>query len=410
MAVYQKFNQEPFNIGFARKNINDTTTLGQVQAAYLYNYLMASTPQDTMALHLSQKLLNTKANLAFSEWLNLSRKGFFFRNYLHQQGIETARHLNFISASDYKFLYAKYLLYLGESQKAATEFEMLKTNAFTPYALQDILYHLAIAHSESRNESKAKETWQKVLESGSTEKVKIAQKMIDIYKFEPQDWQKADDTIRFGLVYYRKTDLNDQIQIAKNIKNPDLKIKAVSHLMERLLESQEIQKAENLFNELPQDIETSLEVQAELNIAYLKLMYQKNDKKRVAEIIEKLPLSKRFESYRYFFRAWIAEESQAQEALKMYRKAIQANPFNLFFYSPTINLENKLGKPQEKGFDWAMQAIQFKDEAVEAWIIYFNQCLQAGFLDFVPSVLDKIKELNPNIYPKYQAIFQQNKR
>lgn len=410
LAVYQQFNEAPFQIDFARKNLDDTTTLGQVQAAYLYNYLAASTPKDTTALYLSQKLLNTKANLPFSEWLNLARKTYFFRNYLHQQGIETARYLNFISAADYQFLYAKYLLYLGESQKAAKEFDILRANAFSSYSLQEVLYHLAIAHSESQNEKLAQETWQKVAENSSAEQVKIAQKMLQIYNYSPEKWQEADDTLRFGLIYYRKGKLNEQVEIAKSIKNIDLKVKAISFLMENLLQNQDTQNAEILFNQLPKDIETSLDVQAGLNIAYLKLMYQQSNKKRVEEIIEKLPLSKRFEPYRFFFKAWLLEENKAEEARKMYAKAIEGNPFDLYFYPAAISLENKVSKPQDKGFDWAMQATQFRGEAVEAWGIYFNQCLAAEFFDFIPSVLEKIKELAPETYPRYKAIFEEKKR
>ncbi len=325
-------------------------------------------------------------------------------------GRETARYLNFISAADYQFLYAKYLLYLGESQKAAKEFDILKANAFSSFSLQEVLYLSAIAHSESQNEKIAQETWQKVAENSSAEKVKIAQKMLQIYNYSPEKWQEADDTLRFGLIYYRKGKLNEQVEIAKSIKNVDLKVKAVSFLMEKLLQNQDTQKSENLFNQLPKDIETSLDVQAGLNIAYLKLMYQQNNKKRVEEIIEKLPLSKRFEPYRFFFKAWLLEENKAEEARKMYTKAIEGNPFDLYFYPATIALENKLSKPQDKGFDWAMQATQFRGEAVEAWGIYFNQCLAAEFFDFIPSVLEKIKELAPETYPRYKAIFEEKKR
>ncbi|GAB4125432.1 MAG: hypothetical protein OHK0045_05890 [Raineya sp.] len=410
LTVYQKWNEAPLRVNFARKNLDDTTTLGQVQAAYLYNYLAASKPKDTTALYLSHKLLNTQANLAYSEWLNLARKIYFFRNYLHQQGIETARYLNFISATDYQFLYAKYLLYLGESEKAAKELDKLKANAFSSYPYQEVLMHTAIAHSEARNENLAKATWQKVVENASAEKVKIAQKMLQIYDFKPEKWQEADDTLKFGLVYYRNISLKEQTAIAKNIKNIDLRVKAISFLMEKWLEKQDIQTAENLFETLPKDIETSLDVQTGLNVAYLKLLYQKNDKQQVAEILDKLPLSKRCEPYRFFFKAWLMEENKAEEARKMYTKAIEGNPFDLYFYPAAIALENKLSKPQDKGFDWAIQAMQFKPENVEAWEIYFNQCLAAEFWDFIPSALEKIKELAPEIYPRYKAIFEEKKR
>lgn len=410
LAVYQQFNQEPFRVDFARKNLNDTTTLGQVQAAYLYNYLAASTPKDTNALYVSKKLLNTQSNLLYSEWLNLARKIYFFRNHLHQQGIETARFLNYISSAEYQFLYAKYLLYLGENEKAAQELNTLKSNAFSSYPLQEVLYHLAIAYSESQNESVAQEIWQKIAKEGTSERAQTAQKMLDLYEYNPEKWQEANDTLRFGLVRYRKGKLNEQISIAKSIKNPDLKVKAMSFLMEKMLANAETEKAENLFMSLPQDIETSLEAQSELNVAYLKLLYQKNDKKRTAEIINQLPLSKRFEPYRFFFQAWIMEESKTAEAKLMYQKAIEGNPFNLYFYPALIALENKTGKPQEKAFDWAVQATQFKNEDANAWIIYFKQCLAAEFFDFIPSVLEKIKELAPETYPTYKAIFEEKKR
>ena len=411
LSLYQKFNREDFRIDFARKNTEDTTILGKIQAAYLYNFLATAPPSDTMALYIAGKLLNTQSNIQYSDLLNAARKNFYLRNSQNQKGIEAAKMLNYISAAEYQFNYAKYLLYLGESQKAAQEFDKLSGNAFSVFPYREVLYHSAIAHSESKNEDIAKVLWRNIVSDTSTKrKVAIAKKMLQIYNYDIEKWQETSDTIRFGLVYYRKDKLNRQVEIAKSIQNADLKVKAFAFLMETFLKSDEIEAAQALFDALPQDIETSLEAQNKLNIAYLKLLFMKNDKQAVSGIIEKIPLAKASEGYRYFLKAWLVEENKAIDAIKGYAMAIESNPFDLFFYPKMIALQNKLGNKQTKAYDYSVQAIRFKEEEITAWEIYFLQCLEAQFDDFAQDALLKIKELNSEIYPKYKAILEEKKR
>ena len=410
LNLYRKHNKEKFRIDFVRKNLNDTSTLNKIQLAYLYNFLATAPLTDTMALHLSQKLLRVESNLPFSDKLNLCRKIFYFNNNQNQKGIETARFLNFISASDYQFNYAKYLLYLGESQKAAKEFRNLASNAFSSYPYEEVIFHAAIAYSESHDENSAQELWQRIASQSDKNKATIAQKMLKIYKQEPQKWQETDDTTRFGLVYYRKTDTSTQIEITKSLKNPDLKVKAIAFLMQKMLEENDTETAQKVFALLPQDIETSLDAQSELNVAYLKLLFLQNNKAKVAEIIEQIPLTKSSEGYRYFLKAWLIEDEKTNDALKAYADAIESNPFDLFFYPKMIALQNKLGKQQTEAYDFALQATRFKEEDVKAWILHFEQCLEAQYYDYAQSSLSKIKELSPELYPKYQTIFEQRKR
>lgn len=411
LSLYQKLNKEDFNINFARKNLEDTTILGKIQAAYLYNFLNTAPPSDTIALHIVGKLRNTQSNIQYSDLLNLAMKSFYIKNKQNQKGIESARMLNYISAAEYQFNYAKYLLYLGESQKAALEFDKLAGNAFSSVPYREVLYHTAIAYSESRQENRAKQLWQQIVsDTAARARVSIARKMLQIYNYDIEKWQEAEDTTRFGLVYYRKEDIKKQIEIAKSIKNTDLKVKSFAFLIEKALKNKETDIAQNLFDLLPKDIECTLEAQNNLNLAYLKLLFEKNDKQNMANIIEKIPLSKIFEGYRYFFKAWLLEENKAIDAAKWYAMAIESNPFDLFFYPKTIALQNKLGDKQGKAYDFAIQAIRFKKEDVQAWQIYFEQCLEAQFDDFAQDALFKIKELSPDIYPKYQAIFETKKR
>ena len=411
LSLYQKLNKEDFNINFARKNIEDTTILGKIQAAYLYNFLATAPPSDTLALHIAGKLLNTQSNIQYLDLLNMSRKIFYLKNTQNQKGIESARMLNYISAAEYQFNYAKYLLYLGESQKAALELDKLAANAFSSVPYREVLYHTAIAYSESRQENRAKELWQQIVsDTAARTRVSMAQEMLQIYSYDIEKWQEAKDTTRFGLVYYRKDDIKKQIEIAKSIKNTDLKVKSFAFLMEKAIKNKEIDVAQNLFDLLPQDIESTFEAQSNLNLAYLKLLFEKDDKQNMANIIEKIPLSKVFEGYRYFFKAWLLEENKAIDAAKWYAMAIESNPFDLFFYPKTIALQNKLGNKQSRGYDFAIQAIRFKEEDVQAWQVYFEQCIEAQFDDFAQDALSKIKELAPETYPKYKAIFEEKKR
>lgn len=408
LHLYNKPVQEEFKLDFARKSQEDTSALDIIQASYLHNFLLTSQKQDTLALHITKKLASTQANASFLEFLKLAQQSFWFKNKDQQSAIENSRFLAYLSPKRYLMPFGQHLLLLNQPEQAAMQFAGL-ANTPSYYSTLDVFYHLGATLAEKGSLSESEKLWQRVAQdSSNAQRSRYAQKMIRIIQADSQKWETYDDTTRFGLIYYHKN-LPKEVKnkISLSIQNPDLKVKAFAHLIHLYLDENQTEQADSLFQKLDKNLVVTLSAQTELNAAYLKLCYQKQDWQSLQKVVANIPLSFAQEYLRTFYQALLAEDNRQKEAL--FRKALQGNPFDLSLYSAVIRFYNEQKKDKETAYNWAVQAIRFQENDARAWKIYIQQCLEANYLDFAEQGLLKLQELAPEDYRRFQTIYEKQK-
>ncbi|KOY85728.1 hypothetical protein AD998_05780 [bacterium 336/3] len=409
LSVYRKTIKDPFKLNFARNSIADTSQLNILQASYLHNYLVASQDKDTMAFHITKKLSNTSTNSIFVDFLKIAQQIYFFKQQNQQASIENSRYLSYLSPARYQMQFGQNLLYLGEPAQAIEQFTNL-SNILSYNSIPDIFYHRAAALSEAGNLIDAEKIWEQVaLDSSNLKRRYYAQKMLTILKAETKNWKDYDDTTRFGILYYKRPEIDIQKNIASAIQNPDLKIKAYACVIEALLEENKVQEADEFFQKLDKNVQVTLSAQSELNKIYLALCYKKQDFSTLVSIIEKIPLIARYEHYRNFYKAILIESKDIKQAENLYTKALQGNPFDLLFYPDFIRFYNEKKKNKEAGYNLAVQAIRFQENNPLAWKIYILQSLELNYIGFAEEGLEKLRELSLEDYEKYKTIYEKQK-
>ncbi|MCS6795090.1 MAG: hypothetical protein RMJ97_03920 [Raineya sp.] len=409
---YQKSLNLPFSVGFARKNLEDTSKLSKNQAVYLYNFLTANL-QDTLALHVANQLLNTRQNITFNDFLLQAKRNHFFKKNYHQQAIEASRFLVYISAADYEYDYVKHLLYLGQAWQAVQAVEKLQKNEFAKQRKEDINYLWAIALSEDRNLEECAGLWQLVaLDSLHPERKQIADLMFKIHYADKNKWQEYSDSVRYGMIYY-KTDIEPKLkmQIAESIQNPTLQTKAFAEIANQLLQEGKVSEADEFLQKLPKNLSASTNAKSELIWVKMKIAFYKQDLNTLKNLVEGERIVKWYEPYQKFFKGVVLEKNQPDVAYNLYQEAIWGNPFEMMFYPNMVALANELDKnPQGKAYDWAMQAVRFLELHPTAWKLYFEQCLKAELWEYAQEALTKIESLAPQDFPRYKAMLDEKKR
>lgn len=410
--AYQKMANFPFNVSFARKNLDDTTLLNKNQAIYLYNFLSANA-QDTNALHVINRLLNSNQNISLNDFLLQAKLNHFYKKNHHQQAVEASRFLAYISASDYQYNLVKHLLRLGQPWQAVQAVEKLQKNEFASQSKSEINYLWAVALSEDKNLEECVGLWQLVaLDSLKPQRKKIAETMFKIHYAEKNKWQEYSDSVRYGMIYYRN-DLDNQLkmQMAESIQNETLKAKAFAETANLLLKEGKIAEADNFLQKIPNNLSISPNAQSELIWVKMKVAFYKNDLSTLKNLVENYKLNALYEPYQKFFRGVLAEKNQPDNAYKLYQEAIWGNPFEIMFYPNIIALSNELDKnPQGKAYDWAVQATRFNELHPLAWKLYFEQCLKAEFWEYAQEALSKIESLAPQDFPRYKTMLTEKKR
>ncbi|WP_448530474.1 tetratricopeptide repeat protein [Raineya sp.] len=410
--AYQKNANIPFNVSFARKSLEDTTLLNKNQAVYLYNFLSANT-QDTNALYVVNRLLNSSQNISLNDFLLQAKRNHFFKKNFQQQAIEASRFLAYISASDYQYNLVKHLIRLGQSWQAVQAVEKIYKNEFASQNKNEINYLWAVALSEDRNLEECVGLWQLVaLDSLKPQRKKVAEVLFKVHYAEKNKWQEYSDSVRYGMIYYRNDlDITLKMQIAESIQNETLKAKAFAETANLLLKEGKTEEADKFLQKIPNNLAISQNAQSELIWVKMKVAFYRNDFSTLKNLVENYKLNAMYEPYQKFFRGVLVEKNQPDSAYKWYQEAIWGNPFEIMFYPSMIALANELDKnPQGRAYDWAVQATRFAELHPIAWKLYFEQCLKAEFLEYAKEALSKIQSLAPQDFPRYQTILAEKKR
>lgn len=403
----------PFQLGFARKSLNDTSALNKNQLVYLYNHLSANVT-DTLALYVAERLLETKQNLPYNDLLLQAKRNYFFKKNYHQQALAASGLLAYISASDYEYARIQHLIYLGQSWQAAKAIEKLQKSEFLAQSRADINYLWAVALSENRDLEEAIGLWQIIaLDSLHPQRQKLARIMTQVHYADIQQWQKYSDSVRYGMIYYRiDLDLDKQIQIAQSIQDATLQAKAVAEIVHRLLKEAKIEEASSVFqwfSTVPKG--ASSEAKSQWLVARMKVAYLRNNIADLQALINGTSLSKRYKPYENFFKGVLQENSDSQGAYLLYQEAIWGNPYEVMFYPAIVKLANRLDStPQGKAYEWALQATRFIELEARTWQLYFEQCVKAQFWEEAQEALKKIEWLAPQEFTRYKVILDEKKR
>ncbi|MDX1905171.1 MAG: hypothetical protein SFU27_13540 [Thermonemataceae bacterium] len=410
LASYNQTNQQPFQLNFVRESLKDTSRLNGYQLGYLYNYLASKPQKDTMAIHISKMLTNTRSNDSYLDWFKLAETIYYFKNGNHKEGIRQAEYLSSLASARYEYLFGQYLMYLGQAPQAIEPFNHLSSTV-NLQSMANILYHKGAVLASAGNREEAIKIWQRIAKD-STEKnsQKLALQMLNGLSANPEKLEELkNDTARFVALYYQNLAIKTQVELAKMLQNPDLKIKAYAKVMQNIIAENGVEEAENFFNTLPKNIEASLASEAELNVSYLWLLYSQNDLAGIENILEKLYLSPRYEYQRSFFRALTTENKEPKKAEQLYNKALAANPSDIRIYPKIINFFNNTAKQPEKAYDIALQITYLQENDPVAWKIYAIQAIKMGYTSFVEDALTKLRELSLEDYEEVRTIFSPQK-
>ncbi|MEM9982894.1 MAG: tetratricopeptide repeat protein, partial [Bacteroidota bacterium] len=379
-------------------------------AAYLYNYtLNQKATGDSSTFAYINPILEEERNAPFSEYLLLAKACYYYYNQEVSKALDLLISVRGLSPELFNYVLGVWLIEAGDTEKAI---EFLKRATF----LGDTAayYALAIALLENGQWNEALENWNTILNDPEATLL-MKQKAVEIQRISEATEEtitRLSDLEKYGFIYYgRHNSVESAKKIINDIKEVPYQIAAITSLMHQVLNTDEWEEADVLYNTLPKEEKIPLWIQSQLSVAYLELLLRKRDYNTILSNIAQAPLVGFQENYRNFYRGaalvGLGKIQQAQEPLSI---AVKSLPFEEAVYIQQANLYNQQ-KAYQKAYNTLVTGVGFLPGAADLWKAYAYQCLQVRLLSYAEDAQNKLKTLlNAAEYRKFEQDFLEEKQ
>jgi tetratricopeptide (TPR) repeat protein len=354
---------------------------------YLYNYaLHKAHTADTSALPYLRRFASVLENEPFDLYLCFAlghalyqqgryREAFhFLREAGKEAGIANSYFPNLLG-----------LRYLEHEQYATAAYHFEKAYE---RGHEQALMHLAIAASELPDKSRAVEAWGQLRKSPSAPLRAVASDMLRLLVpdsvAKPEQEPFADDVQRYRFLHYqeRRLDGGTFRQVWAGLRQPQLQAMALAERMEHLLERQDTAAAGQVLAQLLQ-LDLPEEAQGFGQQAYLRWTHAQG--KLDADFLEKAR-DAQYPRHRIGLRSFyqasaLAAQGKHDEALALYRQAIEEMPYHAPVYLELSALQQRMGLERE-AYATLLSSVQANPEHVGLQQAYILLCLDIGLLEY----------------------------
>jgi hypothetical protein len=276
----------------------------------------------------------------------------------------------------------------------------------------------AIALSEIPQErGKAIETWTAIsndTKADSTHRF-IAKDMLRFVhpdSIKKLNISSLDDISKYRLIHYNHFALSDQSfnEILKNIQEPNYQILVTIDRISYYLHLNRPASAEVIRNALTGVSGIAPEVQQELILTDLKLLYKLKKIKEIGNLIDSFKPKKSQEGYKNFFKAlYLDSQKDSTNAEFLFRKAHRQLPLQTDISMELAVHYNKRGQKQ-KAYDILVEALSlyadYQEFPVSLYELYILQCLEMNYVAFAEDAITKLEEIAPKEeYAFFKKIF-----
>ncbi len=385
----------------------DSTKIGKADAAnfaYIYNFALnrAYTSPDK-ALSLINGFIAKDSTRIFRHYPNLARAIALYYGGEVQAGIRALTSIPALTEDAYLNVVAG--LWLLEQQAYATALTYFNT-ANNKGNTQAAFYQ-AVALSEMRDFAQAIPLWID-LSKAKNEHTSKAQRMLRVLKDDPK---LRDDEDKYYFIYYQSRLLayENLLAIYKTMRNPDLKTRAAATLMLEMLRAKERTKANELYQNLPQNAKLSTYTQSLIDFAHAKMLLANQDYDRLLAQADKFKFVRIHQNYRPYFKAVASARKGITEGLEAnYLKARQATPFDETVIIDLADYYFNARKDVEKAYLTIVEGVRTNPYSIALHQNYALLALEMGLDMYAEEALEKIEEMSqPEAFATFKTKYEE---
>ncbi len=221
-----------------------------------------------------------------------------------------------------------------------------------------------------------------------------------------------DDISKYRFIHYNHFVLSDQSfnEIFKNIQEPNYQVLTAVDRISYYLSLNRPNSAEIIRNALTGISGIASEVQQELILADLKLLYKLKKIKDIGNIIDSFKPKRNQQGYKNFFKAlYLDSQNDSLNAEALFKKAHRQLPLLIDISMELAVHYNKRGQAQ-KAYDILVEALglynDYQEFPIPLYELYILQCLEMNYVAFAEDAIIKLEEIAPKEqYAFFKKIF-----
>lgn len=383
----------PIEIDFT---IGSDTALSATKAAFICNYFINQREKvDTTFIHKAIELARRPVNDPFKEYILIASAQAYYAQGMVKRAFELTREVAYSRGSGkYFLLLGNWAFEQGNPEIAANYFAIAKEKQQPAALLSE-----ALALTEANNFTAAKPLWDSLSKSPGTSH-SAYKKMILVLETIPSKVETLDDESKYLYCRYKIVveDSNQFQKIVNNIRNEELKARALVEYSKKWYALDEIEVAARYLNMLDGLTPSKESTLAEIHYMTCMLLADSKNWDELKMQINTVDLLKKY--YRNELIYWQALlDEKAGELDKVKESFNHLGRANMYFEEGVIASSQFLAKDTTidrlTSYSMLVEGLMVKPNSVKLLKAYVKEAAILGFDDEAEESLEKLKAILP---------------